>query len=817
MNLSGFATKLRPSKPTASPAVFIGALSALLACIVGFGYYNLAIDQYKSNRRAANTAVLAVVDAFFSTYSDIRNQAAGSELPVPATFRAHALEAFNRNRSTNDAIRLTMVGYPGREIRTKATDENMREAMRGFVIASNTEPLMSLIELEGEPVLRTILPSIAKRESCVTCHNSHAPKTAQWHLGDVMGAFVFDAPAGPALQKFLLQSLGLGVLAFLVTLGLATIAYFQYMRRSAVNAQKRAYNRLGEAIEAIESGFAIRGQDKDLLLTNRAYRWWIDNSAGARARAPTCAPANPRTEIKEGNHLRQEVQLGANWYESYETRTSSGDSVEIVTNITDRKNWEFKLQNAKDAAESAAREAERANRSKSDFLATMSHEIRTPLNGVLGNTTLLLDSKLNESQRDMVETIRYSGNTLLSILNDVLDLSKIEAEKVELEHINFDLNTVLQHTVALWKPQIEAKGLQCEQDFDRITHPILLADPTRIKQVLFNLISNALKFTDHGRIVIRAAQFNRPDGLIETGFSVADSGIGIPPNRLPELFEKFTQFDNSTSRRYGGSGLGLAISKRLVELMGGAMDGESTPGDGSIFWFTVVCPEGSSDLAGESTVDVDAAAAFPADQKRLRILVAEDHHVNQKLIVNMLQPGGHLIDVVNDGMEAISSLMRCTYDLVLMDVQMPHLDGISATQRIRSLAGAPGQVPIIALTANTMKGDRERYLAVGMNDYVPKPIDRQRLIAAVMRQTSGMATSAAVVGSETSAPEGSSELPAEPFPNENSAASFALEAEDSDSSMERPKALPENLSDGEALKALLDELGTIERTKRIAS
>ena len=805
MNLSGFATKFRPTRLTASPAVLICALAALLACIVGFGYYNLATDQYKSNRRAGNTAVLALVDAFFSTYSDIRSQAAVPELPVPATFRAHALEAFNRNRSSSDAIRLTMVGYPGREIRTKATDENMREAMRSFVIASDTEPLVSLIELEGEPVLRTILPSIAKRESCVACHNSHAPKTAQWHLGDVMGAFVFDAPAGSALQKFLLQSVGLGVLAFLLTLGLTSIAYFQYMRRAAIVAQEQSYSRLDDAIDAIESGFAIRDKDSSLVVKNRAYSSWLENSR----RPPNDHPEGSGLEMKEGDHRRHEVQLGAEWYESYATRTSSGDLVEIVTNITDRKNQEFALRRAKEVAENTVgRELQ--------FSASKGNEIRTALKAVLGKTSLLLESKLDNSQREWVQRIQDSGNALLSISGDALGPSKIEAEGMELEDNDFDLNSVLHHVVAHWAPQIEAKGLRCEQDFDRITHPILRTDPTCIRQVLSHLISNALKYTDHGAIAIRAAQFERPDGLIETGFSVTDSGIGIAPDQQSTLFETPKKTNGSISDRGDEPSLGLALSKKLAETKGGTMGGESTPGEGSTFWFTIVCPEGSPDLAGKSTID--AAIAFPTDQPRLRILLAEDDHVNQNLIVSTLRAGGHLTDVVNDGMEAISALMRCTYDLVLMDVQMPHLDGISATQRIRSLAGAPSQVPIVALTANTMKGDRERYLAVGMNDFVPKPIDRQRLIDAVMRQTSGTTTSAAVDGGrEASAPEVSSEPTAEPSASQGSVTSSEPKAEDSGSSLERPKALPETLSDGEALKALLNELGTVERTKRIAS
>ena len=814
MNLSGTATKIRATRPTPSPAILIFALSALIAGVVGFGYYNLAIDQYKSNRQAEKVTVLAIIDAFFSTYSDIRSQATASELPVPATFRAHALEAFNQNRSNNDAIRLTMVGYPGREIRTKATDENMREAMRSFIIASNTDPVATLIELEGEPVLRTILPSIAKRESCVTCHNTYAPETAQWHLGDVMGAFVFDQPAGSALQKFLLQSIGLGALAFLLVLGLSSGAYFLYTRRAIVMAQNRANGRLRDALETIENGFAIRDQDQALVVDNRAYRQWLENSREARVTRPGGQLDEARLELKEGVHQRHDVQLGADWYESYATRTGSGDSVEIVTNITQRKNRELGLQRDKEAAETAIQTAENASRRKSEFLTTISQGIRRPLEGVLGGTTKLLDSKLDKSQRELAQRIQASGNSLISILEDALDPSKIEAEEAELETNNFDLTAVLHHVVGHWAPQIEAKGLRCEQDIDRITHPILLTDPLGIRQVLFQLISNALNFTDHGAIAIRAAQFERPDGLIETGFSVTDSGVGIAPDRLQRLFENSSQADISIGHPGSEPNLGLSMSKSLAERMGGTMGGESEPGKGSTFWFTIVCPKGSRDLASDNAVE---ATAFPPDQRCLRILVAEDDQVIQKLIVSILQPGGHLIDVVNDGMEAISALMRCSYDLVLMDIQMPHLDGISATQRIRSLGGAPSRVRIIALTTNTMKDDRERYLAAGVNDFVPKPIEQDRLIATVVRQSMEITAADTTVASASPASEASFEPTADSSPEPGPAVGSAPNTDESSSSPTKPEPLPEAMSDGEALKALLTELGTVERTKRIAS
>ena len=382
---------------------------------------------------------------------------------------------------------------------------------------------------------------------------------------------------------------------------------------------------------------------------------------------------------------------------------------------------------AKEAAETAAKV-------KSDFIATVSHEIRTPMNAIIGLTQLALQVRPDPVQSGYLKKIESAARILLRIINDILDFSKIEAGKLKLELTNFDLDHVVTDLSEMMAVPAEKKGLGLRFIVDQKIPPLLLGDPLRLEQILINLINNAIKFTNRGEITVRAELMEKEkDDRIIVKFSIRDTGIGISPEHMPKLFKSFVQADGSITRKYGGTGLGLTISKHLTEIMGGQLYADSTPNEGSTFYFTAEFGHPAENEQKTTGQIQDLSGLHKI--RGLRVLIVEDNDINQELACDFLKLAGMVTEVANDGSEAVTRVRNSSFDLVFMDIMMPVTDGYEATRQIRKyenqLAGGPEasrRLPIIAMTANAMDGEREKCLAAGMDDYLVKPFDRETLL-----------------------------------------------------------------------------------------
>ncbi len=543
-------------------------------------------------------------------------------------------------------------------------------------------------------------------------------------------------------------------------------------RKLAEQSAADSKRRLSDAIESISEGVSLYDSEDRLVMYNSANMTMFENvvgpvppgtsyedvlRTGVRSGAFDLGTEDPESWIEKtvarhraaGKPYERRLKNGR-WIRTEEHRTSDGGIIVIRTDVTAFKQAEADLQQrvadleqVRNSLESQKRElsvttaelsvaknkAEAASKAKSDFLAIMSHEIRTPMTGMMGMIELLLDTPLNQEQQRLAAQSRESADSLLEVINDILDFSKLEAAKVTPEAIDFSPRQLIDAVTGLLGPKARDAGLRFEATLADDLPPWLNGDPNRIRQILLNLVGNAIKFTERGSVRVAGSHRALAGDGIELHFEVIDSGPGIAADAQSQLFTPFTQADTSISRKYGGTGLGLAICRQLCTIMDGTIGVDSAPGRGSRFWFTVQCKRGAEQMAA-------AEVPEPAGQRgprALEILVAEDNQVNWQLISKLLSKRGHKADLADNGIEAIAAVCRKSYDLVLMDVQMPEMDGVSATAAIRNLSGPVRRIPIIALTANVMAGQRESYLAAGMNDYLTKPIRPADLYAALDR------------------------------------------------------------------------------------
>lgn len=651
------------------------------------------------------------------------------------------------------------ISFPGFDADLHAAAENIpAEAATFKRLAQHVQRIES-----GLPELRTLTRTLLGSER----------QTQLEHIRTLADQGLAQDAAQSSRQRYLL-----GGIALVLTLALSFLAHRRMRDIGERLAAEEKMRKLSQAVEQSPNIILITDLDGNIEYVNAAVSkitgYPQSEALGTNMRVLRSGKTPPETY----RELWQTLQAGKIWHGEFINRRKDGSEyvgaavigpvrqadgrithyVAVQDDITEKKRIAAELlryqnhleelveqrttelehhrQNLEELVDTRTRElatataaAEAASRAKSTFLANMSHEIRTPMNAMLG-LTHLLRSGATPRQSERLDKIDAAGKHLLSILNDILDISKIEAGKLQLEHCDFALSAVLDHVSSLLAEAARAKGVDIRIDTDAV--PLWLrGDVMRLRQGVLNYASNALKFTEHGHITLAASMLDSQGDDLLVRFEVSDTGIGIEPGKLSTLFQSFTQADASTTRQYGGSGLGLVITRRLAELMGGTAGAESTPGKGSKFWFTARLQRGHG-VSLHVDTSADAEHQLRARPSPAHLLLAEDNPINREVALELLHSVGLVADVATDGVEALALARQTRYDLVLMDIQMPNLDGHDATRAIRALPGWQ-HIPILAMTANAFAEDREAARQAGMNDHIAKPVDPEALFSTLLR------------------------------------------------------------------------------------
>ncbi len=666
-------------------------------------------------------------------------------IPLPATL---GIELGRHFADAPSGARVRLYSphpFPWRED-SLLIDDFAKQAWNAFAEA----PDVPFIRFEpiGEVEFVRYASADVMRASCVDCHNDHpdSPKR-DWSVGDVRGVLEVALPLDRAKQ-LAGSSIGelLTILAVLFVVALSCLTLVVKRSRRTSDQLEQLTDTRTRELRTSESLYHSTINDLPIAIFRKDLEGHLTfgNAAFVRDMGRSMDELYGKTDddlfptdlaAKYRGDDRRVMTTGEQFHDIEEHVDGAGNTlfVEVLKtpiraedgeilgvqcaywDVTDRRNMEASLRDAKAAAESA-------NAAKSRFLANMSHEIRTPMNGIIGMTRVLLDTSIDAQQRDYLSMVSQSADSLLRLLNDILDFSKVEAGKLSIEPLEFSPREVVLETVRSLTVSAKDKGLSLYCTIaDEVPHQVV-SDPVRLRQVLVNLIGNAIKFTDQGSVQVYVDGLRLDDGRWRLRFSIRDTGIGIPEDDLAQIFEAFAQADTTMTRRFGGTGLGLAISTQLVELMGGKIEVESTDGEGSTFTFEIVCDAAPDADRPAATENADEDASSDALTSK-RVLLAEDGIVNQKLATILLEQAGHRVVVVDNGRAAVEAVETDEFDIVFMDVHMPDMDGLEATRRIRERERETGtHVPIVAMTADAMHGDRERCLRAGMDGYIAKPI-----------------------------------------------------------------------------------------------